>query len=40
METEFYGDERDYELGGIYYDGPMYLSEVDEEEFDDAPDYD
>lgn len=40
METEIYGDERDFELGGIYYNGPTYVSEDEDDEFDDGPDYD
>lgn len=39
METEIYGDERDFEIGGAFYDGPMYA--IDEDgEFDDAPEDD
>jgi len=37
MEAEFFGDERDYEPGGIYYDGPMYACEDEDDEFDDGP---
>jgi len=41
METEIYGDERDFEPGGIYYDGPMYAIDDEEDvEFDDTSDDD
>jgi|JI10StandDraft_1071094.scaffolds.fasta_scaffold1192259_2 hypothetical protein len=40
MEIELYGDERDYEPGGIYYDGPMEVLDDDEEEGYDDDAYD
>ena len=34
MEMEFYGDERDYEPGGIYYDGSMDVLDDDDPDDD------
>jgi hypothetical protein len=35
---EFYGDERDYEPGGIYYDGSMdVLDDDDPDDYDGDP---
>ena len=35
MEIERYDDERDFEPGGIYYDGPYYTPEDDDEDYED-----
>lgn len=35
MTIEVYMDERDWEPGGIYYDGPRYTPEEDDEDYDD-----
>jgi hypothetical protein len=40
MEAEFHGDERDYEPGGIYYDGPLYALDDDGDEIRDTWDDD
>jgi len=41
METEIYGDERDYEIGGAFYEGRLYVIEDDEDvDFAEAPDED
>ena len=38
METQWRGDETDYEPGGIYYDGPMDVLDDDEpDDYDDDP---
>lgn len=36
MSIEIHGDERDWEPGGIYYDGPCYTPEEDDEDYDDS----
>ena len=36
MSIEIHGDERDWEPGGIYYDGPCYTPEEDNEDYDDS----
>ncbi|WP_374244568.1 hypothetical protein [Zoogloea sp.] len=36
MTIEIHGDERDWEPGGIYYDGPVYTPEEDDEDYDDC----
>lgn len=36
MSIEIHGDERDWEPGGIYYDGPYYTPEEDDEDYDDC----
>ena len=41
METEIYGDERDYEIGGAFYEGRLYVIDDDEDvDFDEVPDED
>lgn len=42
MEAEIFGDERDYEIGGIYYNGPMYVIDEDDHDsnYDDCDDCD
>lgn len=41
MAMEWYGDERDFEPGGIHYDGPVDVLEDEEEEaYDDRPEED
>lgn len=36
MTTEIYQDERDWEPGGIHYDGPDYTPEEDDEGYEDS----
>jgi len=40
MDAEIFSDERDFEPGGIYYDGPMYVIDDEDDEFDDVPEDD
>lgn len=41
METEIYGDERDYEPGGAFYEGRLYVIDDDEDvDFDEVHDDD
>jgi len=35
MTMEIHSDERDWEPGGIYYDGPYYTPEEDDEDYED-----
>lgn len=35
MSMEIHNDERDWEPGGIYYDGPYYTPEEDDEDYED-----
>lgn len=36
MTMEIHNDERDWEPGGIYYDGPYYTPEEEDEDYDDC----
>ena len=36
MEPEMHYDERDYEFGGCYYNGPAYDEVDDEDDCDEA----
>ena len=38
MTIEIHGDERDWEPGGVYYDGPGYTPDVDDEDYEDHDD--
>lgn len=38
LEMERYYDERDYEIGGMFYEGPVDVIDEDDVEYDDNKD--